>query len=110
MTDPLHIALAQAVRHLDTQPQRYELLFERGDLEIEIYAPRGVDPQGPHDRDEVYLISSGSGVFRRGEDTVAFNTGDFLFVAAHVPHKFESFSDDFSTWVIFFGPKGGVKG
>jgi uncharacterized RmlC-like cupin family protein len=29
--------------------------------------------------------------------------GDVLFVPAQVPHCFESFSDDFQTWVIFFG-------
>jgi hypothetical protein len=29
------------------------------------------------------------------------------FVAAGVPHRFESFSDDFATWVVFWGPRGG---
>ena len=35
--------------------------------------------------------------------------GDLLFVPAHVEHRFERFSDDFRTWVIFFGPQGGVQ-
>jgi len=30
-----------------------------------------------------------------------------LFVPARVEHRFEEFSDDFATWVIFWGPKGG---
>jgi len=38
---------------------------------------------------------------------VRFGPGDFLFVAAGVPHAFETFTDDFKIWVIFFGPKGG---
>lgn len=36
-------------------------------------------------------------------------TGDALFVAAHVPHHFEGMSEDFVTWVVFWGPKGGEK-
>jgi len=38
---------------------------------------------------------------------VPFTAGDFLFVSAGVEHRFEEFSKDFKTWVIFFGPKGG---
>jgi uncharacterized RmlC-like cupin family protein len=36
-------------------------------------------------------------------------TGDALFVAAHVPHHFERMSEDFVTWVVFWGPTGGEK-
>ena len=32
-----------------------------------------------------------------------------LFVAAKVEHRFESFSDDFATWVVFYGPRGGEQ-
>jgi hypothetical protein len=31
--------------------------------------------------------------------------GDFLFVAAHQPHRFEKLSQDFAVWVFFYGPK-----
>jgi Cupin domain len=62
----------------------------------------------PHDQDEAYIVASGSGMFRRGEERIPFQPGDFLFAAAGVPHRFEEFTDDFQTWVIFFGPKGGV--
>jgi hypothetical protein len=31
-------------------------------------------------------------------------------VPAGVSHAFETFSDNFKTWVIFFGPKGGYEG
>jgi len=30
-----------------------------------------------------------------------------LFVPAGVEHRFEHFSEDFSTWVVFYGPRGG---
>jgi hypothetical protein len=33
--------------------------------------------------------------------------GEVLFVATGVKHRFIDFSDDFATWVFFYGPKGG---
>jgi hypothetical protein len=30
-----------------------------------------------------------------------------LFAPAGLVHRFEEFSDDFATWVVFWGPKGG---
>jgi hypothetical protein len=30
-------------------------------------------------------------------------------VPAGVEHRFEEFSGDFGTWVIFYGPEGGEK-
>ena len=85
----------------------FELLFEHGTLEIEVYAPRGVDEQTPHTRDEVYVIISGTGMFRNGDEYYAFAPGDLLFVPAGVEHRFEDFTDDFATWVMFYGPEGG---
>jgi quercetin dioxygenase-like cupin family protein len=39
------------------------------------------------------------------QDTVTIvGPGDVLFCAAHVPHGFEEISDDFSVWVLFYGP------
>ena len=106
--DRLRIALAEAAGRLANEPEPFILLFERGDFSVELYAPRGTDAQQPHDQDEAYIVASGSGTFRRGEERVPFQQGDFLFAAAGVPHKFEEFTDDFQTWVIFFGPRGGA--
>lgn len=83
------------------------LMLRHGTMELRWYAPKGSDPQVPHDRDEVYVIVSGSGQFVCGDQRVAFGPGDALFVAAHEVHRFEDFTDDFATWVIFYGPVGG---
>jgi mannose-6-phosphate isomerase-like protein (cupin superfamily) len=87
--------------------EAWRTLFEHGSLEVEIYSPSGVDPQQPHDRDEVYVVISGTGFFVNGEERNVFNPGDLLFVPAGVVHRFEDFSDDFATWVMFYGPAGG---
>lgn len=95
-------AEAEELRHL---PEPFVELFRSGEVSVELYAPRGVDTQTPHDQDEVYIVSRGTGMFRRGPDVVPFRAGDLLFVAADIEHRFEEFSADFRTWVIFFGPR-----
>jgi mannose-6-phosphate isomerase-like protein (cupin superfamily) len=88
--------------------ERYAVLFERGELEVEIYRPEGVDAQQPHRRDEVYIVVSGSGTFVVGNERLTFGPGDFLFAPAGVVHRFEFFSSDLTVWVIFYGPLGGT--
>lgn len=82
-------------------------VFSHGSLEVRFYRPVGEDAQTPHDRDEVYVVASGSGFFWVEGERRAFGPGDALFVAAHAAHRFEDFSDDFATWVFFYGPVGG---
>jgi mannose-6-phosphate isomerase-like protein (cupin superfamily) len=87
--------------------ERFVELFRHGTLAIELYAPRGHDPQSPHTRDEVYVVFRGEGRFRNGDQQHAFGPGDVLFVPAGVTHRFESFTDDLVVWVLFYGPEGG---
>lgn len=84
-------------------------VLQHGSLEVRYYAPKETDPQTPHDRDEVYVVAQGSGMFVRGAERVACGPGDMLFVPAGMEHRFEHFSDDFATWVMFYGPAGGER-
>ena len=86
---------------------RFAKVLEHGSLLVEIYAPRGHDPQQPHTRDEAYVVVGGSGEFVNGDVRHPFGPGDFLFVPAGVPHRFENFTEDLVVWVIFYGPEGG---
>ncbi len=106
-SDGMHITPDKALGFLKESEETFKSLFEHGSLQIEIYKPDGIDLQTPHERDEVYVVISGKGEFLNGEDRVFFGPGDFLFVPAGVEHRFVNFTDDFSTWVIFYGPKGG---
>ena len=81
--------------------------FSHGSMSVEVYAPKGIDIQTPHDQDELYFIHSGDGEFVIAGGRQKFEAGTVFFVAAHVEHRFENFSPDFSTWVVFWGPKGG---
>jgi mannose-6-phosphate isomerase-like protein (cupin superfamily) len=100
-------ALAALARNADGAP--FKELFAHGTLSVEVYKPIGVDHQSVHDRDEVYVVIAGRGTFLCGDLRMAFGPGDLLFVAAGMNHRFENFSDDFSTWVLFYGPRGGEE-
>ena len=89
------------------KPKPFEVMLTHGSARIGVYAPRGADPQLPHDQDEVYIVARGTGVFLNGAGRGQFGPGDMLFVPAGVTHRFESFSDDLAVWVVFYGPIGG---
>jgi mannose-6-phosphate isomerase-like protein (cupin superfamily) len=106
---PVRIALSEARVAPNEPGRRSAKLLTHGSLELRYYAPRGVDPQTPHTQDEVYIVASGRGWFVRGDERVPFEPGDALFVAAGAEHRFEEFSEDFATWVVFYGPEGGEQ-
>jgi mannose-6-phosphate isomerase-like protein (cupin superfamily) len=107
MSHPVRATLEEAKIAAIPPGFRSALLMQHGSMKLRYYAPRGADPQTPHDQDELYVIATGRGTFFIGGQRVPFDPGDVLFVAARVEHRFESFSDDFATWVVFYGPPGG---
>lgn len=107
-----HISLSRARSILgetsvNEASQKFVTLFEHGTLKIELYEPIKADFQTPHRQDEAYVILDGTGIFEMGDERVPFAPGDFLFVAAGVPHRFTQFGESMTTWVIFYGPDGG---
>jgi mannose-6-phosphate isomerase-like protein (cupin superfamily) len=103
-----HLTVAEGLARLPgPKGERFVEVFGHGTLSVELYAPRGQDPQSPHTRDEVYVVVEGRGQFRNGQTVHRFGPGDVLFVAAGVVHRFEAFSDDLVVWVFFYGPEGG---
>ncbi|NUM71029.1 MAG: cupin domain-containing protein [Ignavibacteriaceae bacterium] len=102
--------LSETAHVLQNSGKEFDLFFSHGTLETELYKPDRVDNQVPHERDEIYIIASGSGKFEMEGEITSVKQGDFLFVPAGAVHKFREFTHDFSTWVIFYGPKGGEKG
>jgi mannose-6-phosphate isomerase-like protein (cupin superfamily) len=102
------VTLRDALKALPgAEGQRFATVFEHGSLQLEIYAPRGLDTQSPHTRDEAYIVMQGSGEFVVGDERLLCTPGDFLFAPAGVWHRFENFTGDLTLWVIFYGPEGG---
>ena len=101
-------------------------VMRHGSMELRWHTPNGHSDQTPHDKDEVYVVVSGTAVFVRaeestpfgddllpslsGEESVTVQPGDALFVPAGTWHRFEAASSDFGAWAVFYGPEGGERG
>ena len=98
------ISVEEAMEQLKEHPQGkpFLTLLENGEMYIEIYQPEKVDLQKPHDQDEIYVVINGNGIFYNNGERRPFKTGDVIFVPAGIEHRFEDFTDDFKTWVIFY--------
>ena len=103
------LSLSDIVQSIANEPdgKRFFYPIRHGTMRVGVYAPRSEDPQQPHVQDELYIVESGTGTFVHGDERRPFKPGDVIFVRAGVVHRFEEFSDDFRTWVVFWGPEGG---
>ena len=109
MDDAWMVSLEDAQGRLPDDPGIFRFWYgiRRGTMKVGLYAPTGADTQGPHKQDELYIVIRGSGDFIKGGQRHRFAAHDVLFVEAGMTHRFEDFSDDFATWVVFWGPPGG---
>lgn len=106
------VSLAAAKAAPIPEGARSSLLMRHGTMALRYYQPRGIDPQTPHDQDEIYIVAAGRGTVVSGPNEArlerkSFGPGDAIFVPAGHVHRFIDFSDDFGVWVVFWGPKGG---
>ena len=101
---PPPVSLTAALA-LPRTPGRSTEVFVDGELEVRFAARPTNGPQVPHQRDELYFVTAGTGRYRVEDKVTAVGAGDLLFCAAHVAHGFEDVSADFSVWVLFDGPQ-----
>jgi mannose-6-phosphate isomerase-like protein (cupin superfamily) len=64
-----------------------------------------VDPQSPHDEDEIYVVMAGRAWITVGETERAVGPGDVIYVAATIPHRFHDISEDLEVVVVFAPPE-----
>lgn len=110
---PSNVTLSEALekwkKHFKTTNSEFVSLFRFADLEVEYYKPQVIDKQKPHPKDEIYVIASGSGKFFIEGEIVAFSIGDVLYAKAGDEHRFFEFTEDFATWVIFYGVQNDLQ-
>jgi mannose-6-phosphate isomerase-like protein (cupin superfamily) len=95
----------ETLAHLAQEKSDFVRLLEKQGFDLSFYRPIGTDTQTPHQRDEIYVVASGSGLFVSEGKSTPFGPGDAIFVEAGKAHCFEGFTPDFSTWVIFIGKR-----
>ena len=69
----LRVTVEEARRAPNDPGRSTALMLAHGTMELRWFAPTSVDPQTPHDRDELYIIVSGAGVFARAAEGVPFD-------------------------------------
>lgn len=104
------ISIDDIRKRIAADDKRHSYPIHHGSMRVGLYAPRIHDPQTPHTQDEIYIIAKGAGTFAKGRERKPFKEGDVIFVEAGLEHRFEDFTDDFETWVVFWGPEGGERG
>lgn len=104
---PWRVTLAEAAAAMAARAEPHHVALTHGSMRTLVYAPRGADDQTPHQRDEIYIVHAGSAQFLRDGEMVTVAAGDVLFVPAGIDHRFAAMSDDFLTFVVFWGPEGG---
>lgn len=106
--DKHNFTISEAIDELNkVENKNFVTLGKNGSMSIEYYAPKQIDTQQPHDQDEIYVIASGSSQFYRNGKVINCMKGDVIFVPAMMEHRFLNFTEDFATWVIFYGIAGG---
>lgn len=81
----------------------FHVFIDEPTMSAEIYelGAGQVDPQKPHDLDELYYVISGAAEFESQGVSRVVGPGDTIFVAAHIPHHFHSITEDLKVLVVF---------
>lgn len=82
-------------------------VFAHGSMQLKCFSPRGTDHQAPHAQDELYVVIRGCADFIVEGQRMTAEPGDALFVPARAAHHFEHMRNEFTVWVVFWGPAGG---
>lgn len=102
------VSLLDAIEQLKKEVEKpFTVLMKHGTMSVEYFAPQKIDSQTAHSQDELYVIVRGHGQFNRDGEILECKAGDVLFVPAGMQHRFLNFTDDFATWVVFYGKDGG---
>jgi len=64
---------------------------------------QGVDPQGPHTEDEIYVVIAGRASLWSPSAALPVGPGDVVFVPAGEEHRFEEITEALCVLVVF-GP------
>lgn len=75
------------------EPGGYEIFFDSPTLELGVYVLAAPEPdrQEPHDRDELYVVLSGTGTLTVAGESAEVGPGDAAFVAARTEHGFSAY-------------------
>ncbi len=68
-----------------------------------VLAAGATDQQSPHREDEMYYVIRGRARFRAGDEDREIASGDVLFVAKDLEHRFHDITEELAL-LVFFAP------
>lgn len=71
--------------------------------------PGGCVPLHSHEQEEVYLIVSGRGVMRIGDDEQSVGPGDYVYIQPGSEHVLNNTSNENMIMLFCYAPKGIVE-
>ena len=95
------------VRIPDPAGERSDNFMQRGTLDVALSLAPSTNQQTPHAQDEIYVIIPGRGILFHDGEGEPFESGDLVFVAAGIEHRFGEISEDLAVWRVFYGAEGG---
>jgi mannose-6-phosphate isomerase-like protein (cupin superfamily) len=100
--------IADLLKQREHSGKRYLEFLRVPTLSVGLYLlPAGdVDPQKPHEEDEVYYVLRGRAIVRVGAEARAVEPGSVIFVPARVDHRFHTITAQLEL-LVFFGPAEG---
>ncbi len=103
MPDPVNLSAIRSL--LSESGDLYAEFLRVPDLSVGLYRlpAGGIDPQKPHNEDEVYYVISGKSQVQVGKDVFPAETGDVIYVAKKVEHRFFDIEVDLEL-LVFFAP------
>src|SRR5271166_3768505 len=88
---PAPVSLATARGLQPPEGSRAAEVFRDDHVWIRFAARPTSGPQVPHDRDEFYIVASGTARYRWDGGETMIGPGDMMFAAAHTPHGYDQF-------------------
>ena len=70
---------------------------------VYVLAAGAVDPQKPHNEDELYYVARGRGRMKVGSEEQVVKSGTVIFVPARVEHLFFDIAEELEV-LVFFAP------
>lgn len=86
----------------------YHEFLRTASMSVGLYklAAGAVDPQSPHQQDELYYVIEGRGRIQVRDEDQAVEPGSLVFVPAQAAHRFHSITEDMTILVVFAPPEG----
>jgi len=90
------------------EPNHWAEHLASADLSVGTYSipAGGLDDQGPHREDEIYVVQSGAATLVTDSGTTEVRPGSVIFVPAGERHRFTEVRGDLALLVFFAPPYG----